>query len=80
MHLERVALTLEGVALGEVLAAVLVPGSPHLAPAPDVRDRVHHPAVQEAKPEAHRRCRRRRRRRRAETGRRQIYQKKKSGT
>lgn len=47
-------LTLERVALGEVLAAVLVPRAAHLAPAPDVRDRVHHPAVQEAKPGGHR--------------------------
>ena len=37
----------EGVGLGLVLSLVLVPPLPHLAAAADVRDGVHHPAVEE---------------------------------
>ena len=44
------AITFEGGALGEELPAVLVPGTAHLPSPPDVRDHVHHTAVQEAQP------------------------------
>lgn len=42
--------TFECGALGQELPAVLIPGAAHLAPPPDVRNRVHHAAVQEAQP------------------------------
>jgi hypothetical protein len=40
----------EGVALVQVLALLLVPRAAHLRAAPDVRDRVHHAAVQQRQP------------------------------